>query len=146
MIALIYLANFIFATFINCPDVIGISGDPEDWFKHKVQIMIFLIYVSIVVLYILGFGWIYFQMANDTNYPSSFSYSSIEEPSYFTFAYYSIVTMATVGYGDITPVSNGARFVISLQIRRTFFLLSSLSLKLLPFISNHLNGLPLYLI
>lgn len=116
MSALLYLANFIFATFINCPDVIGISGDPEDWFKHKVQIMIFVIYVSIISLYILGFGWLYYQMAIDPDYPNAFSYQSVERPSYFTFAYFSIISMATVGYGDITPVSAGARFVMSLQI------------------------------
>lgn len=116
MSALIYLANFIFATFINSPDVIGISGDPEDWFKHKVQIMIFLIYLSIVLLYVMGFSWIYFQMANDTAYPNAFRYESSETPSYMTFTYYSIVSMATVGYGDITPLSAGARFVMGLQI------------------------------
>lgn len=116
MSALIYLANFLFATFINCPDVIGITGDPEDWFKHKVQIMIFVIYLSIILLYIFGFSWIYFQMANDSDFPNSFKYDSTEKPSYFTFTYYSIVTMATVGYGDITPISNGARLVITLQI------------------------------
>jgi len=115
MSALIYLANFIFATFINSPDVIGISGDPEDWFKHKVQIMIFVIYVTIVLLYVFGFGWMYFQMANDTAHPSAFRYSNSESPTYLTFTYYSIVTMATVGYGDITPVSPGARLVMSMH-------------------------------
>jgi len=116
MSALVWLANFLFATFINCPDVIGITGDPEDWFKHKVQIMIFLIYLSIVLLYVMGFGWLYYQMANDPIHQNAFSYDSVEKPTYFTFTYYSIVTMATVGYGDITPVSNGARFLIAIHI------------------------------
>jgi len=115
MSSLIYLGNFIFATFINSPDVIGISGDPDDWFKHKVQIMIFVIYLSIVLLYVFGFGWIYYQMASDAAFPNAFSYSGGESPTYFTFAYYSIVTVATVGYGDITPLSGGARLVMAMH-------------------------------
>jgi len=115
MSALIYLANFIFATFINSPDVIGISGDPDDWFKHKVQIMIFVIYLSIVLLYVFGFAWINYQMAIDKAHPNAFDYANSETPSYMTFSYYSIVTMATVGYGDITPVSPGARLVMAMH-------------------------------
>jgi len=115
MLALIILANFIFATFINSPDVIGISGDPDDWFKHKVQIMIFLIYVSIVLLYIFGYSWMYFQLATDQAYPGAFRYGATEIPNFPTFLYYSVVTMSTVGYGDITPASPGARLVMSTQ-------------------------------
>jgi hypothetical protein len=114
--ALLYLANFIFAVFINSPDVIGISGDPEDWFKHKVQIMIFLIYVTIVLLYVCGFGWMYYQMAIDTGHPNSFRYVTAESPKYFTFVYFSIISMATAGYGDITPLSIASRLVMCIQV------------------------------
>lgn len=115
MSSLIILANFIFATFINSPDVIGISGDPEDWFKHKVQIMIFLIYVCILLLYNFGFGWVYYQMSIDQANPDAFGYDYIERPSYLTFVYFGITTMSTVAFGEITPLSNAARLVISLH-------------------------------
>lgn len=112
---LLILANFVFSTFIMSPDVIGISGDPNDWVKHKAQIMIFIIYVSIILLYIFGFGWMYYSIAHDPAFPDSFHYSNVEQIGYPTFIYYSIVTMATVGYGDISPISPGARLVMTMQ-------------------------------
>lgn len=115
MSLLIYLGNFVFATFINCPDVIGISGDPEDWFKHKVQILIFMLYVSILLLYVFGFGWMYYQMANDPTYHNALVYQRAETPSYSTMIYYSFATSAMVGYGDVMPMSPGARFVFCIQ-------------------------------
>lgn len=36
--------------------------------------------------------------------------------SLFTSTYFSIVTIATVGYGDILPVSTFARFMVSIEI------------------------------
>jgi len=113
--SLLILGNFVFATFIMSPDVIGISGDLEDWLKHKAQIMIFTIYVSIILLYMFGFAWMYFSIAHDPAYPNAFSYTNVEQLGYPTFVYYSVVTMATVGYGDISPVSSGARLVMTMQ-------------------------------
>jgi hypothetical protein len=41
----------------------------------------------------------------------------LHDPSFLgDFVYFSVVTIATVGYGDITPVSGLAKFVVSVEI------------------------------
>jgi hypothetical protein len=68
----------------------------------------------------LGYtGGIYFLVINDF-YPHSFSHIHDEnlDPVYFSF-----VTMTTLGYGDITPMSNAAQGgVILLTIFGQFYI------------------------
>ena len=40
--------------------------------------------------------------------------------TFFEFMYFSVVTFATIGYGDITPVSLSAKFLVSLEILTSF--------------------------
>ena len=42
--------------------------------------------------------------------------------SLYHFFYFSVVTFSNVGYGDITPVSEVAKFVVMLEIFLSFFL------------------------
>lgn len=105
----IYLASYILITFIYAPEVLGIEKNLSDWFKHHRQLYILLIYTMIVVGYVVGFGYMYFDMYQDD--PASFSLSFDEPPGYGTFVYYSIVSFTTIGYGDIAPVSTAARMV-----------------------------------
>ena len=41
----------------------------------------------------------------------------------YHFFYFSVITFSTVGYGDITPVSEIAKFVVMLEIFLSFFLI-----------------------
>ncbi|WP_414040594.1 voltage-gated potassium channel protein [Acidithiobacillus sp. M4-SHS-6] len=55
--------------------------------------------------------------------------------------YFSIVTMSTVGYGDILPVSNEARlFVVSLIVLGITVFATSLSAIIVPAINNRLQS------
>lgn len=110
---LLYVASYIFATFIYCPEVLGMQVDLRDWFKHGRQLIILLIYVSIVLFYVMGFAWFYYQM--DVENQKAFNYDLEVMPSYGTFVYYSLITFATVGYGEITPVSTASRFIAGLE-------------------------------
>jgi voltage-gated potassium channel Kch len=51
--------------------------------------------------------------------PGSFAFStgpaSSQAMTGFTAYYFSFVTLTTVGYGDITPVSNGARALAAME-------------------------------
>jgi len=41
----------------------------------------------------------------------------------YHFIYFSVITFSTVGYGDISPVSEVARFVVMLEIFLSFFII-----------------------
>lgn len=108
-----HLATYILLTFIYCPEVLGMDIDISKWFQHFKQILIVVVYCSIVIFYVAGFGWIFFGMADAD--PYAFSYSIEKDTEYPTFLYFSVISFTTIGYGDITPVSTGARFLVSVE-------------------------------
>jgi len=105
-----HIASYVLLTFIYCPEVLGMDIDISKWFKHYKQLFVIFIYCSIVLLYVAGFGWIFYNMARAD--PSSFNYAVSKPVSYPRYLYFSIISFATIGYGDITPVSTGARFLV----------------------------------
>ena len=65
-------------------------------------------------LSIYAFGLVYFYI-----YSSKFDPAPFMPPTndgLFTWIYFSIVTMATVGYGEITPQTDWARAIVSAEI------------------------------
>ncbi len=62
------------------------------------------------VLFVAIFSAIYVII--DGNVPGSFS----EPITHFTATYFALTVLATVGFGDITAVSNVARFVVMVQM------------------------------
>jgi hypothetical protein len=64
-----------------------------------------------VLTFILGFGTIYFDLSSDPKH-----FGTTEAFSPMTALYFSIVTFATVGYGDIYARSDIARFWVSVEI------------------------------
>lgn len=105
-----HIASYILLTFIYSPEVLGMDIDISKWFKHYKQLLIIIVYCSIVLLYVMGFGWIYYSMAQDN--PGAFSYNIDKPVKYSRYLYFSVITFTTIGYGDITPVSSGARLLV----------------------------------
>lgn len=108
----IYYAHYIFLTFLYCPEVLGMDVDIRKWFRKYKQLIIVIIYIALVVFYSMGFAWIYYQMSIDPAH-KAFTIGFDKPTSYGTFLYYSIITFTTVGYGEITPLSTGARILAS---------------------------------
>ncbi len=64
---------------------------------------------AIAVYLLFGVGWAHAYHIAATLQPGSFNYSAGELSTVGDWAYYSFVTLTTVGYGDITPVRQVAR-------------------------------------
>jgi len=88
--------------------------DIGTWFEQYKQLMILVVYVSMISLYILGFAWMYFQMAIDPTYGAAFN-TPDETAQYSSYVYYSVVIFGTIGFGEITPVTKAARFTSALE-------------------------------
>ena len=73
--------------------------------------------VGAVVAYLLvGLTWGYVYDLLEVVRPGSFqAVRGMAEGSYPTVLYYSFVTLTTVGYGDVTPVSSAARALSNLE-------------------------------
>jgi len=112
--SLCYFAHYLLLTFIFAPEVLGIYSNIKDWFIKGKQLYVMVVYLAIVLLYIFGFGMQYYDMY--VHSPDAFTVGFEEELEPTTFIYYSVVTFATIGYGEITPLSTAARFMTSLEI------------------------------
>jgi hypothetical protein len=132
----LHFGSYILMTFFFCPEVLGIERTLRDWFKHKKQMTVTLIYVSIVLLYLIGFGALYYDINSDPSSPGAFSISSGESPGLTTFIYYSMVSFSTTGYGDITPLSTAARLVFFIESLMGLVINVLFIAVLLVFISN----------
>jgi Ion channel len=75
------------------------------------------IYGGLSVYLLIGFAWAPLYRLVCINNPSSFSgtQSAYAGVYHFDFIYYSFVTICTVGFGDIVPVSGLARSLTLLE-------------------------------
>jgi hypothetical protein len=80
-----------------------------------------LYFLILVYLSVLGFAALY--LAIGAAQPSAFMQDG-QSPSSLTWLYFSITTLATVGYGDIHPLSNAAKIAVTCQITTGPLLLS----------------------
>ena len=64
---------------------------------------------AIAVYLLFGVGWAHAYHLTGLLHPGSFSTPAGEVPSVLDWAYFSFITLTTVGYGDITPVKPIAR-------------------------------------
>jgi voltage-gated potassium channel Kch len=64
---------------------------------------------AIAVYLLFGIGWAHAYHIAATLQPGSFSNSAAELSTVQDWAYYSFVTLTTLGYGDIVPVRQVAR-------------------------------------
>jgi hypothetical protein len=64
---------------------------------------------AIAVFLLFGVGWSHAYHLTALLHPGSFNEPAGEVPSVLDWAYFSFITLTTVGYGDITPVKPIAR-------------------------------------
>jgi len=74
------------------------------------------LYTCVSVYLLIGMFWFALYAAIDAAYPGSFQHSSsrvVDRES--EMLYFSLVTLSTVGYGDIVPLADEARMLAALE-------------------------------
>lgn len=73
-----------------------------------------------------SFSIVYLHMSITEKPPADFIISHPSDNQFADIFYFNIVTMATVGYGDIVPISATAKILTILEILISIFILSSI--------------------
>ena len=73
------------------------------------------IYGAICAYFLMGLMWACVFFTLETLQPGSFQTAQEIDISFSYFSYYSFVTLTTLGYGDITPLSNPARSLSTME-------------------------------
>jgi Ion channel len=116
-------------------------------FKKK-AVTLDLIYGSICVYLLIGVVWAFVYSALENIFPGSFhfSFTKVEQVSslstnhipLMTYVYYSFVTLSTLGYGDVTPVTPPAQSIATLEAITGQFYLAILVARLVGiYVSNN---------
>jgi hypothetical protein len=74
-----------------------------------------VIMAAVCGYFLLGLAWAFVYFFVESALPGSFQFSPNTSAAKADFLYYSFVTMTTVGYGDMLPVSNAARSLAILE-------------------------------
>ena len=74
-----------------------------------------LIYGAVCAYFLMGLMWACVFFTLEMLQPGSFHTAQDIEISYSHFTYYSFVTLTTLGYGDITPLSYPARSLSTIE-------------------------------
>jgi len=86
---------------------------------------LFWVFGFLISISIFSFATDYtclYQFDNST-FGSIPAYSDSYIYNLYRFFYFSVITFSTVGYGDIAPVSDVAKFVVMLEIFLSFFII-----------------------
>ncbi|MDK2986366.1 MAG: voltage-gated potassium channel [Clostridia bacterium] len=101
-VVILLILAFSFFLFKNFPGLVKLSKQIKNLNMLKeFIILVILCYLLIVAI----FGAIYYLIAVNT----------IAEDSYFKWFYFSSITLATVGYGDISPVNEVMQLIVIIE-------------------------------
>jgi voltage-gated potassium channel len=74
-----------------------------------------VIYAAVVVYLLMAITWAFAYLILEFFYRGSFSYPAGQTPDYFHFLYFSCVTITTLGYGDVLPLTQEASSLAILE-------------------------------
>jgi voltage-gated potassium channel len=121
----------LFFGYILCVLILGV-------FKAK-RVTTNIIYGSICIYLLMGLTWAFIYSFLELTHPGSFSSalpefdanSNLREGITLRLVYYSYVTLTTLGYGDITPVTPPAQLISTLEAITGQFYLAILVARLI---------------
>ncbi|TLX77121.1 two pore domain potassium channel family protein [Labilibacter sediminis] len=70
-----------------------------------------VIFEAINVYLLIGIIGTLFAVIISLSNPNAFTFSTIQDPVASDYFYYSYITLTTIGYGDITPISQEAKLL-----------------------------------
>jgi hypothetical protein len=73
------------------------------------------LYTAISIYLLLGLLWTTLYLAMDAFYPGSIRIGSLPADRQTELLYFSLITLSTIGYGDIVPLSGEARILAALE-------------------------------
>ena len=94
------------------------------------------------VYFLIGFAWAFLFFVLESFSPGSLSFPRPHESAGFNvFIYFSFVALATLGFGDITPVSNPARSLTILEaVLGQLFVAITISILVGSYLSRSRKG------
>lgn len=111
--ALILYSIFILILFLFNPEILGFGSKIKNIFSAGRHVRVVQVYLTIILLQVFGFSLLNLSIHLESA-GSAFNFVSGGE-SWFDFIYYSIITLTTIGYGDIFPLTGVAKFSVILQ-------------------------------
>ena len=74
-----------------------------------------VIVAALIIYLLLALVWTFVYALLDAVYPGSFSFGTQPHSDIYHFVYFSFVTLTTLGFGDIVPVTQRARALVILE-------------------------------
>jgi len=81
-----------------------------DMFSKK-EATVNIILGAMCAYFMIGFGWGYLFRLAELVSPGSFQIATANEITFSDYSYYSFVTLTTLGYGDITPLTHATQML-----------------------------------
>jgi len=73
------------------------------------------LYTAVSIYLLIGLLWTTLYLAMDAFYPGSIRIGSLPADRQTELLYFSLITLSTIGYGDIVPLSGEARILAALE-------------------------------
>ena len=73
------------------------------------------LYTAVSIYLLLGLLWTTLYLAMDAFYPGSIRIGGLPADRQTELLYFSLITLSTIGYGDIVPLSGEARILAALE-------------------------------
>ncbi|MGI9292373.1 MAG: potassium channel family protein, partial [Pseudomonadales bacterium] len=101
-----YLSNMLYVAFFAYIEVFLVR-----YFLLTKQVTADMIFAAMCAYIILGLAWMFIYSCIELREPASFvvSHTGSSPVDILQFLYFSFVTLTTLGYGDVTPITDFAR-------------------------------------
>ena len=95
------------------------------------------LYTAVNIYLLLGLLWTTLYLAIEAFYPGSIQMGSHPAERETELLYFSLITLSTIGYGDIVPLSGEARMLSALGVTGVLYIAITVAILVSRFRSEH---------